>query len=114
MNANDTLKQHNCTDNYYGYTSGMVITDGAKALADDYEAYWLLDVISSYQDTQPFRSQDFQVWELKKLPGDTPVVTCKDGNGKLLVRQDIEYTNFKATTATLWVEGKVILLPSEH
>ena len=38
MNANDQLREYNCTENYYQYINGLLITDGAKALAIMFEA----------------------------------------------------------------------------
>ncbi|MEJ7827965.1 MAG: DUF6876 family protein [Segetibacter sp.] len=91
----------------------MLITDGAKALADNFHCYWFLDVVTSCQGT--LKSQPFQVWTLKRdEETDVASVICTDGNDKVLCKQDIPYTDFKPETAVVWVEGDVILLPSEH
>jgi hypothetical protein len=112
MNANDTLREHNCSDNFYQYSMGMLLTDGAKALAERFKCYWFLDIVCSYQPG--LRQEEFQVWKLKRMKDDSAVVCATDGNNKVLVTQGIEYTDFEAVEATLWVEGQVILLPSEH
>jgi hypothetical protein len=112
MNANDALRHYCCMDNYYKFTYGMLLTDGSKALADEFQCYWFLDIISSYQPQ--LQKEDFQVWHLKKYDDDSALVTCEDGNGKKLVSQVVDYTDSKATTATVWVEDKVILIPTEH
>ena len=110
--ANDLLRQYNCTDNYYSYLCGMVITDGAKAMADKFKCYWLLDIIASYQ--LELKSEDFQVWQLQVCKNRSAEVLCTDGNDNILKQQHISYTDFEEDKATLWVEGNVILLPSEH
>ena len=112
MNANDLLSRHTSTDGYHKYTRGMVITDGAKALADKFQCYWFLDIVVSYQ--RQLKGQEFQVWHLVKYGECKATVTCTDGNDKVLVRQHIPFTDFTADEATLWLEGSIILIPSEH
>lgn len=108
--ANDFFKDYNCTDNYYKYYLGMVYTDGVKALCTRFECYWFLDLIAFGQLKI---KGNFQVWTLKRT-GFTATVTCDDGNGNILRKENIPYTDFKPLTATIWVEDNVILLPSEH
>lgn len=111
QNANDALREYICSDNFYQFHFGLLITDGAKAFADKFEAYWFLDVIASYY---PNLNEEFQVWKLKVNEDASAVVECGDGNDRQIVKQTIPFTDFKARTATLWVEGNVVLLPSEH
>ena len=115
INANDTLRDHNCSDNYYKYNFGLVITSGAKSMADTFGVYWWLDIIASYQGQ--LKNEEFQVWTLKRT-GSSAVVTCSDGNEMQLVSQKIPFTDFEPDVACLWVEGNegnlVCLLPSEH
>lgn len=112
MNANDQLREHTCTDNYYRHQFGMLYTDGILALCEKFECYWLLDLVCSYQ--KGLRNEEFQVWTLKKNEDETATVTCTDGNDGILRTQKIAWTDFKADVATVWVEGEVVLLPSEH
>jgi hypothetical protein len=110
MKANDDFKQYTGSETMYNYTAGMVITEGAKALADKFECYWFLDIIASYQ----YKVKDeFQAWILTRTH-NTATVECTDGNGNIYIRQYVSFTDFKADSATLWVEFKTILLPSEY
>jgi hypothetical protein len=111
-NANDYLKHHFCSDEFFEYHYGLIISEGAKAMADQFQCYWFLDIVASYYPE--LKKEEFQVWKLKKLADGSAVVQCTDGNDNLLKVQEIPYTDFKADEATLWVEGNVILLPSEH
>lgn len=61
------------------------LTQGVYAEAEEKGAFWFLDVIASYQMYPEFKSEPFQVWELKQI-GDTRtfLVTCHNGNGMSL------------------------------
>ncbi len=43
------LNQFTGTECYYAYLVGLKLTDGVKFMADKAGAYWLLDIIASYQ-----------------------------------------------------------------
>ncbi len=112
MNANDYLRHHTCSDEFFRYQFGLVITQGVKALADDWKCYWLLDIIVSYYPQ--LKNEEFQVWKLSVYEDNSALVTCSDGNDKMLKQQLIPFTDFKGKKATIWLEGNVMLLPSEH
>lgn len=112
MNANDSLSHHNGTESYYKYLMGYLLTDGVKELATQFQCYWFLDVVVSHQPD--LEDEEFQVWTLKKNVDNSADVVCTDGNNKVLKSQHILMTDFTADEATVWVEGNVILLPSEH
>lgn len=45
---------------------------------------------------------------------DQLLLLAQTVDNKMQQSQNVEYTDFPAEEATLWVEGNVILLPSEH
>lgn len=99
------------------FARNMVLTDGAKFVADECGAYWLMDAIASHQLDPKVRAEEFQVWTFKRGAPHTLTVTDGDSD-KPIVCQQIDYSDFPLEKITLWVEGdhvqKVILLPSEH
>jgi len=112
------LAQCWCTDNYYVHPFGRLrYTDGVKIMAETGAAYWLIDAIASYQGDKRLRSrrmQEFQLWELSVKNG-AAVLTCRpDSDEEPAVTQEIEYTDFPLDYMKLFVEGGVLLLPSEH
>ena len=111
MNANDSLKEHSSSENYYQYNFGLVITEGARALAEKFSCFWFLDVIASYQGQ--LKKEEFQVWTLKRK-GSSATITCTNGNDLVLKTQRIPWTDFEPDEATVWVESGTALLPSEH
>ena len=91
----------------------ILYTDGAKYVADAGEAYWLLDVIVSVQTLPRMKRQEFQVWILK-VKDNSGVVTAEDGNGKVIYRQELEFTDFPLPEIKFYFTYSVILLPSEY
>lgn len=113
-NANDNYQHFNGTDHYYQYLLGYKLTDGAKQVAEDYQCYWFLDIIVSWQTNAQVRNEEFQVWKLSRNQRGSFEVRCEDGNNNLLIGQKITYSDFKDDDLTIWLQHKVIFLPSEY
>lgn len=101
------LSQFTGTEHYYRVSpihGNLVLTDGVKYLCERAQCYWLVDIVASYQ--YKLTSEPFQVWTLgidaDEMRGS---VRCEDGNGNILVRQELEYTDFPIETGiTLFLE----------
>jgi dihydroxyacetone kinase DhaKLM complex PTS-EIIA-like component DhaM len=51
------------TDKYYRHrigTSQFLLTEGCKYVAEQGKAYWLFDIILSYQNHDKIKTQEFQ------------------------------------------------------
>ena len=92
----------------------FVYTDGVQYLAEEASAYWLLDVVASWNTQAMLRTEDFVVWTLTVRPDRTAVATAGDGNGRELVRQDIPWTDFPLDEVSLYLTDRTLLLPSEY
>ncbi|UGY13760.1 hypothetical protein HAP48_0035090 [Bradyrhizobium septentrionale] len=92
----------------------MVYTEGVQYLAETGGAYWLVDKVATLQLEPKVKAEDFQSWTLKVAQDRTAVLTCDDGNGNVVHSETIDWTDFPLDEVELWVEGNVILLPSEH
>ncbi len=113
INANDSLNEFSGgSENLYKYNFGLVITEGALALAQKFECFWFLDIIASYLPT--LKKEEFQVWTLTKHSDNSATVKCTDGNDKVLKTQKIPWTDFSADECTIWVEFGTALLSIEH
>jgi hypothetical protein len=113
----DELSQFTGSENWYrhGINRKVSFTDGAKYLADRAGAYWLLDEIAIIQPyDRSVAAEEFQAWKLVVRPDRTAALTCDDGNGRIVFRKEIEYTDFPLDEITLWFENNVIYLPSER
>jgi len=106
------LKQFTGSDNFYR-NKGYVQTEGVTHLAEQAQAYWLIDYILSYQLDSKFRLQPFQVWKMI-VQDNSASVTVEDGNKNEIAKLTIEFTDFPLEEITLWLVDKTLLLPNEY
>ena len=59
-------------------------------------------------------AEEFQVWRLRVKADRTATLTCKDGNGNVVSRKAIPFTDFPLDKIELWFANNTIYLPSEH
>lgn len=137
----DEIKQHLegfiGTENYYRHPMmrNLYATDGAQFVFEtcgkevdgkNKSAFWLFDVIMSYQTNRKVASESFQVWTLTKRDNDW-LIKCTDGDkgyGEVvLCKQVVPFSGFILDEITLWAErgsidgvntALVIMLPSER
>lgn len=108
------LSSFSGSDKLYKHWTGRVkFTEGVKWLADEASAYWLIDAIASWQFRPDVSREEFQSWKFRRLP-EGAVLTCDDGDGNIVAKQEIEFTDFPLMEITLWCEFETIMLPSER
>ena len=94
------------------------ITDGVKVMAEMCEAFWLVADILACQLTQKTKREAFQTWTLTlntEGKSSNALLVGENGNGKLIAKLEIPYTDFPLPEGiTLFLEDGVLLLPSEH
>jgi hypothetical protein len=111
------LRQFTGSENWYrhGINRTVLFTDGAKYVADEGGAYWLLDAIAICQRYEKRVAQEaFQVWKLTVRSDRTATLVCDDGNDNIVYTQHIEFTDFPLDEITLYFANNVIHLPSEY
>jgi len=97
----------------------LVLTDGANYLADKAGAFWLMDIIGSYQKKcmQDDMLRDMQFWTLKVEDGEG-IVTCERDTNNIAFKQEIPYTDFPLDEIKLYVcnngDYMVVMLTSEY
>ena len=95
----------------------ILITDGVKYLADKAGAYWLCDVVASWQIEQAVRKHEFQVWRIRVSDDRSCVVDAwsdEPDDSERITRQEIPYTDFPLPEFKLWYSGGALMLPSEY
>jgi hypothetical protein len=95
----------------------VVLTDGAHHLANAAQCFWLMDAIASYLTRPAVRQEPFQTWTLT-VKNESGTLSCDDGNGNVLARQRIQYTDFPLDSIKLYMalgdDNWVIMLPTEY
>lgn len=101
------------TEHWYKHWTGLVTyTDGIKYLADEAKAYWLIDLVASYQ--LEHKDKPFQVWNLR-VKGESGIVTMReDSDRPILVEQGIPYTDFPLVEIEFYCVDGVVMLKSEY
>ena len=113
----NTLPNFYGTDGYTRWSRvfrNFLLTDGAKYIAEACDAYWLVDLFASHLPS--YKDEGFAVLYLKVKDGKA-VAQIEGGNGKVLKKQKIEYTDFPLDQIVLYCCPQedlfVIMLPSE-
>jgi len=111
------LRQFTGTENWHrhGINRAVLFSDGAKYVADQGGAYWLLDIIAiAQQHYREVSAEGFQVWKLLRRADHSATVLCEDGNDNIVYSQPIQFTDFPLEKITLFFANNVIHLPSEY
>lgn len=101
-------------DRYRHWTRKLIYTPGIHHLAERAGAFWLIDLIASWQLDPKVRREPFQVWKLDVRPDHTAIAFATNGGDTILASQDIECTDFPLPTISVWLEDGTLLLPGEH
>ena len=116
LNAAD-LEQFTGSETWYrhGINRKVLYTAGAKFVADQAGAHWLLDEIAIIQPHNTrVAAESFQVWTLTVNADQSAVLTCDDGNDNVVYTKPIEYTDFPIDGITFYFTNNTILLPREY
>ncbi|MEG4533399.1 DUF6876 family protein [Microcoleus sp. D2_18a_D3] len=123
------LQQFCGSEQYYKHWLGFCYTDAIKYLAENAQCFWLLDAIGSHQPraNRIHRLTEFQLWflhvgnahEFIKPRGDNAaVLTCWEdtptADTQPAIIQQIPFTDFPLPEIKLYMQEKMLLLPSEN
>ena len=101
-------------DRYRHWTRKLIFTPGIKHLAERAGAFWLVDLVASWQLEGKGAAEQFQVWTLAVRSDQTATATATDGNRAEIARQEIPFTDFPLDEITVWFDGGTLMLPSEY
>lgn len=110
------LKQFTGTESYTQYGSQIKLTDGTLFLAEQAQAFWLIDLFGSY--LVGLRGKEEFVCLKLLTKSNRATVSIEDGNDNTFARQEILYTDFPLSSLTLYAcwysTSWVVMLPSEY
>ena len=108
------------TEHYYRIMPNILMTDGAKFVADKGEAYWLITAIASYLPNFT-QNESFIVANLtvtRTATACTALLKLDDGNDNILAEQFIEYTDFELDEIKFYAcytgDAWLLMLPTEY
>ena len=111
------LAQFTGTEIWYRHSirRNILYTEGVQYVAEKAGAYWLIDEIAFNQMQPRVGSERFQVWTLRTdLEKSTAVLTCDDGNDRVIYTKKISYTDFPLDEIRIFFVNNVMHLPSEY
>ncbi|AFZ11392.1 hypothetical protein Cri9333_0421 [Crinalium epipsammum PCC 9333] len=115
------IDQSRISENNYSHSIGSLkinYTDGVYLVATESKAFWLLNVILSYQIYPVLNSHElkrFQLWELTVNEDKSALVTCrKSENSSIIFSQKFEKTDFPLPLLQLYLIDGTLMLPSEN
>jgi hypothetical protein len=114
------LTQFSGTENYYRIMPNVLMTDGAKFVADNGEAYWLMTDLAAhcaeFTEKETFIVATLQV--TRTATSSHAILKLDDGNDNILAQQFIEYTDFPLDEIKLYAcyngDMWVIMIPREY
>lgn len=111
----NTLSQFTGTEEWYYLPMfrQYTYTEGVKYLAQTVDCYWLLTNIFAYQLKPKIKAEEFQVWILTVNDG-TAVLKCEDGNGNVVFKVKIPFTDFPLPEIKFFFTNSVLMLPTEY
>lgn len=105
----------------------VIYTPGVQYVAEQGEAYWLIDAIASWIGSKPFRdaaTEDYRIrhlhsWTLTVAEDNSATLYAKaDSPDDAFIVQTIPYTDFPLSEIHIWAgfsgEHWTLYLPSEH
>jgi hypothetical protein len=113
------LDQFTGTENHFIHPlSGYKYTDGVQYVAEQGQAYWLLDkILITMRHEKVFKKeayQEFTTWTLTVNEDKSVILEAGDGNGHNIYKEEIKWTTFPINKVEFWFEYGVLILPSEH
>lgn len=110
------LKQFTGTESYTQYGSQIRLTDGALFLAEQAQAFWLIDLFGNYLVGLK-NKEDFVCLKIQTRSNQA-TVSIEDGSDNVFATQEILYTDFPLSNFTLYAcwygTSWVVMLPSEY
>jgi hypothetical protein len=99
------------TESYWEHPFGLIYTDSVREFAQDKQAYWVLDVVSSYRHI--FNKYPFLVVFFDVADNHCTFHAREDSDKPDIVNQFIEYTDL-TVSLKLYLVDEVLMFPSDY
>ncbi len=90
-------------------------TEGVQFLAEEAGAYWLMEMIFSFQTKAAIRRAGyFQAWDLTVAENQTATLTCENGDCEVVFSHRLTFTDFPLPKIKMFFIHDTLLLTSEY
>ena len=112
-NLNNALSQYCGTEQYFYHPMfpSYQYTDGIKAMAELYQAYWIIEFILIAQKN--LSSYEFQVWKFE-CRENICVVSATDGNETEIYKRFLYVSLMPDGILKIYLQNNIMFLPSEY
>jgi len=106
--SSDEYFLHRLSDNWTLY-----LTEGCFFIREMANAYWLFDLILSYQGTKLVSGMEHQEWKVRSLKSGMLQISCISQDNEEIIIQVIKKKKFPLDEISIHVEGNIARLPTE-
>lgn len=99
---------HRLSDNWT-----LHLTEGCFFIREMANAYWLFDLILSYQGTKLVNGMEHQEWKVRRLKSGMLQISCRSLDNEEAIIQVIKKKKFPLDEISIHVEGNIARLPTE-
>lgn len=97
---------------HYKLPFNVRYTNAVKVFAEEFDFFWFLDVIASFQ--LQLKQEASQFWILKKNTDSTAEVICLNEKSKIILKEHIPFTDIEFNAATFVLRNRIIMFPYEE
>ena len=90
----------------------LMLSEGCYFVRETAEAYWLFDLILSYQSSSAVIGTTMQKWNVRKVKRNQLQIMCVDRNGDVLIARTMK-KRFALDDLTIYVTNNHAWLKSE-
>ena len=117
--ANDSVLFFTTEQQYRHTATNFKYSDGVKALADQFECNWFLDLcFFNAKHEKALQKEEYITWKLERQfknnkPTDKFVATATDDEGNIKFQQKVPFSDINTDSVKLFFWEGMLLLPSE-
>ena len=103
------------TDNFLfrGIADKIQYTESVRYFMREKKAYWIFDVMASYVPKLLKGKHEFVTFLFNVNEDNSCEFRAENGNGKLILSQEIPYTDMKESIKLFWTNN-VLMFPSDY
>ncbi len=107
--SDDKTYVHRISDNWQ-----FRLSQGCFFVRESANAYWLFDLMLSYQSSTTLKGVLFQEWSIRQVKNGYLQIICKDRSNDIRIAQIVKKRKFPIDDLTIYITNNHALLKSEY